>query len=109
VHTAFQNVLERRMYRLPDIDELDGLQHHGWTLRAELTREDGKPYRAEYEAWSGGRRVLLDWSPYQQFEPVHFRAMVELDFPRRAAIGSVAPLTAGDVEDMYLRGVKVAA
>lgn len=77
--------------RKPDIQDLDGLRHKCWTLSAVEDRTFDC-CRMEYEAVSdAGERRLIDWSPFQQYDPRHFIAMVDHDFPRRTGAAALFP------------------
>jgi hypothetical protein len=77
----------------------------GWTFFETQDTEPGEVRKRSFFAVNDatGETHDLDVSPYRTPDLATLQHLIALGFPSRAAIGSIGPLTAQEVELLYLR------
>lgn len=69
----------------------------GWHQEQDDDRDDDVVKIWHEAVHEDGRRVTLDWSPYNNIPPRSFELLVRLGFPTRSAVGSIGPLNEADL------------
>lgn len=69
----------------------------GWHQEQDDDRDDDVVKIYHEAVHEDGRRVALDWSPYNNISPRCFELFVRLGFPTRSAVGSIGPLNEADL------------
>lgn len=81
------------------------LLYKRWELDSDTDEERGEVRKKSYTAFNvdTGELVDLDLSPYGSVSPRTFCQLVDLEFPRRDVIGSIGPLSAAQIELLWLK------
>ena len=73
--------------------------YKGWEYETDIIDYDDNR-KISHTAKKDGKRVDIDWSPYNYMSDEEFKTWVDLDMPTRKDVDSIGPLGADDLASM---------
>jgi len=73
--------------------------YKGWEYETDIIDYDDNR-KISHTAKKDGKRVDIDWSPYNYMSDEEFKTWVDLDMPTRKDVDSIGPLDAEDLASM---------